>query len=162
MAVGYRFLECREQTVMEGVGVRPGDAGYAEAVFARTHVLAHGTGDRRHAVERPPASVCGFDAWLCLQTGDSESPARCWTREQVRAFVRRNDAEALVTEYVQEFARQVHLSGRTKPVQALPKGGWWNRVCAQATELDFHILRAIIGTHFETPVKPKSMQMDNP
>ena len=155
---GLRFLQCREQSVMEGVGFRPGEAGYAEAVYAQTHALAHGTDVRRPAEERPHSSVCCFDAWLCLQTGDTESPARCSTREHVRAIVKRNDMEPLVTEYVQDFARQVHISGKAKPVHAMPKGGWWMRVCAQTTELDFHIVRAIVGMHVQTPVKGDAMQ----
>ena len=32
------------------------------------------------------------------------------------------------------------------------------RVCAQTTELDFHILRAIVGMHVETPVEPNLMR----
>ena len=48
--------------------------------------------------------------------------------------------------------------GKVKPVQAMPKGGWWMRVCAQTTELDFHILRAIVGMHVETPVEPNLMR----
>ena len=132
---GLRFLECREQTVQEGVGVRPGEPGYAAAVYAQTQLLAHGLGVRQRAEERPHSAVCCFDAWLCLQTGDSESLARCWTREQVRAFVRRDDLEPLVTEYVQDHARQVQIAGKVKPVQAVPKGGWWMRVCAHTTEL---------------------------
>ena len=74
--------------------------------------------------------------------------------------MRRNYAEALVTEYVQEF---LHGKCTYRAAQSLCKhcpslGGGWMRVCAQATELDFHILRAIIGMHFETPVNAKSMQ----
>ena len=129
--------------MQEGIGIRPGEPGYAAAVYAQTQVLAHGAGVRERAEVKPHSGVCCFDAWLWLQTGDSESPARCWTREHVRAFVRRDDVEPLVTEYVQDHARQVQIAGRAKPVQAVPKGGWWMRVCAHATELDFHILRAI-------------------
>ena len=95
--------------MQEGIGIRPGEPGYAAAVYAQTQVLAHGAGVRERAEVKPHSAVCCFDAWLWLQTGDSESPARCWTREHVRAFVRRDDVEPLVTEYVQDHARQVQI-----------------------------------------------------
>ena len=149
-----RFTQCREQAVAEGVGLLPGQAGYAEAVFSLTERMVHGSDARGRAEEVPHSAVCCFDAWLLLHTGDSMHPVRCWTRDHVRSFLMRDDVEALVTEFVQDHARQVHVPGSVKPVQVLPKGGWWRCVCAHATELDFHVVRAIFGMEGRSPGTP--------
>mgnify|MGYP005715220163 CR=1 FL=1 len=74
---------------------------------------------------------------------DTDRPSRVATREDVRALVLRDDAEALCTEYVQHHATLVVTPKGFRT--ALPKGGFWNRTLCHATEHDLRIVRAIVG-----------------
>ena len=113
--------------------------------------MANGPGATVRLQELPHPAVSSFDAWLVLHTGESAQPVRLWTREDVRAFIRHPNVEALTTEFVQDHARLVMVPGAVKPVSALPKGGWWNLAATFMTEIDVRIIRAVIGMHMKWP-----------
>ena len=116
---GLAFLQGKQQSEAPGVAARPGTAGYSNAIFAdvRDASLNGRAGSLVKEIQpKVEDGVVSFDGWLALTTSGS---VRIWEREQVRAFLASEDAEALTSEFIMAHTRTIREGGN-QLVQVVP------------------------------------------
>ena len=106
------YLQGRSQVEGAGVAATPGSVGYQNAVFDR---VRNPSGVAEQLVEASiPEGPLHLDGWLALV---SNGKHRAYTRDDVLAFVRSGEVEALLSEFIDSHCRVIRTDPELKPVQ---------------------------------------------